>query len=244
MRQGGYVVTTFPIPPLAPKPVQEAYETFTRLAGEYADVQSQIYECAELKAHEIRQSHVKSAEARINNTAPPTKTADKVAAEWDEKARGLQTELIVIEKALDQAGNALAGAIATNREAWRKPMIKLDKEAVEKLAEADKVVEKARNQISLTRSSAAWLDRFSASDVSRGDLSPFHGGQGRVSADSNDELTDPRPVLRHYRGGVPIYSRYDLETLRDVLEFADGTPVGPEIEAEMRSITRTAGGRS
>lgn len=244
MRQGGNVVTTFPIPPLAPKPVRDAYATFERLAGEYAEVQSQIYECAELKAHEIRQSHIKAAEARINNTAPPTETADKVSAKWDEKARGLQTELLVLERALDQAGNKLATTIVKNRDAWRKPLIKLDKEAVEKLAEADKVVEKARAQIGLTRSSAGWLDRFSVAEVQRGDLSPFHGTGNGVSAASNDELTDPRPVLKHYRNQRPIYSRYDLDTLRDVYEWGDGTPVEPEIVAELNSIVRTAGGRS
>jgi hypothetical protein len=243
MRQGGYVVTTFPIPPLAPKPVLEAYETFERLVGEYADVRSQILEAQELKAHEIRQAGIKAAQARIEDKPRPTKTADTIAQEWDDKIRALQTELLVVERALDQAGNSLASAVATNREAWRKPLVKLDKEAVAKLAEADKIVQKARAQISLTRSSADWLDRFSLGEVQRGDLSPFHGGQGGVSAASNDALIEPRPELRHYRGGVPIYSRYDLETLRDVYEFADGTPIGPEIEAELTSVIRTAGGR-
>jgi hypothetical protein len=235
MRNTGQVVSQFTLPPNPPKAVLEADEVFRRLAGEYAEVQSQLAEANELKEHEVRQAHIAAANARIQNTAPPTKTADKVAQSWDENIRGLQTEALVIANALDTAGNALADAIQASKDEWVGTFIAKDREACKKLAKASEVVDEARRVIGTTRSAAEWLHGFSVSDVRKGEQTQFNGG-GFVPGGRIIDLLKPQPVLRHYRNQVPIYERYDVEQLASVYEYEDGTPVEPEIVTELTSV--------
>lgn len=233
-------VDTFAIPPLPPKPVAEADENFRRLAAEYRDVQSQLSEAFELREHEIGEAHASASQARVAKSAPPAKGPNQVAAEWDVKLDALRSEQAILSDAVDQAGDTLLDAIATHKSDWIDAFIKQDLKQTKALREAVAKVEACIADLRHARSAPEWLRTFSPSHTVGSNPTPYPGGKLHANLGSLRDLANPPRRLRYYRKQQPLYERWIHGEWK--LEWADGSPVEPEIVREVRDVVQV--GRS
>jgi hypothetical protein len=173
-------VAHFAIAPHAPEPVRQAYENFQRVSSEWQDARVEVEEVEVLGKAAIKQAHRAAALARVEGSAPPKVTADKVAAEEEQKLLAAQAEVAALAEALDETGNILADEIEDNKEAWLENLDRAEAEAVERLRSALKEARAAVATLKAARRAPEWLREFRAADAKGGVAFQYAGAALRM----------------------------------------------------------------
>jgi hypothetical protein len=183
MRQPGvpYAIAAYTIPPHAPPEVTEAKAEFDAIATRWADTKGELQDAQEALAA------AKEADLQaIVDMAKQGKSVKEAQAR-QRKAEDLIADLRVtlkgLDRAVDEAGDRLAEAIAKHRREWLPRLAKAEADAAERFDQAVIEARAALDELRPARGAVDWLNRFDV-DLARSGRNPQFAGR-RLRVRSN-----------------------------------------------------------
>jgi hypothetical protein len=173
---GRGVVASFTIPPGAPPEVAEAQARFDQVAARWAERAGELTDAeaaVETAREKDRQAAVEAALAGKDLDGDLSKNESDALV----KADALKRTLPALEQALDEAGNALAQAIAPVAERWAAGLeVERDEAAARYLAAVEEA-QTALDELGKAESARVWLVDFDEG-IARGRPDPRLAWQG------------------------------------------------------------------
>jgi hypothetical protein len=190
----GNAIEHFAIPGLSPKPVQEASARFEQISADFQATRTRFYALKAARLDDIAAANMAAAEARVEGSAPPKMTPDKI----DVAIIKAEQEMNVLHEACDLAHTALMEAIAQHRDEWLTKLDEVDRAANERLRVALIEARAAVADLQVARTAPEWVRSFV---VSTGQTQ-WSGGRGighTNALDDLDKIVTPDKKLVGYR---------------------------------------------
>jgi hypothetical protein len=172
-------VASFAIPPCVPSAVAKAYETFNRVADEWAETSGAIDD-----AREAQKAAVAAAQRSVIDAAKTGKSPDAdpvaVANEHEAVIVDLVARKAALSVAVDETGNELARVIGQNKDEWVEA---LETHREETAARYDRAIADARaalTDLTPLRRAVEWVEGFEYGLAIHGQVGQFAGGHIRV----------------------------------------------------------------
>lgn len=212
------VITSYAIPPHAPKAVAAADERFCAAADRYGQVLGEIADLEEERAQAIADAKRAAVDAALAGGAVATVGATTAEREYDEKltAKRLEAEALLV--AVDELGDLRARAIGEHLDEYLAAQLKIEQDAATRLAAGLATCREALADMAPARGAVRWLSEYDTSDVLYGRSSQFAGGRCDVDASGAhlDSFTPPERLL---------------DLLAQVLDGEPGEPAPRRVDA-------------
>lgn len=200
MKVMGHPVEHFNVPHPAPEDVEKASAKFEETSAAFQEARAKYHRLVGSRLDDIRAANAAAAAARLDGTAPPKLTPDKI----DANIATALAEMDVLFEATDQAGTALVQSVAKHRAGWLATLDAADAEATQRVADLIELQRQATSDVALVRSAARWLRAFTASPSQT--QYPGTGGHS-VAADFStlEKIVHGERRLVGYRDGQPLW---------------------------------------